>query len=245
MPLGRSEPVALCCRQVIPMSTSTRELPATSSRRRLWAAVAAVEVLVAATVVLADLGIPTLVLLGLAGLSLAVRRQGPGSLGVHRMAGPELAVKMLGLAVLWSLFQLAVTMPIANHVSGSRQDVSGFADVEGNLGLLVTLLLLSWTLAAFGEELAYRGFLLTRLHQALGSGRAGMVVSVLVSSLLFGVAHNEQGVVGVAVVSLDAIAFCVLRLHYGTLWAPVLAHGFINTLGFLTFFAIGPVYGFW
>jgi hypothetical protein len=28
-------------------------------------------------------------------------------------------------------------------------------------------------------------------------------------------------------------------------WAPVLAHGFNNTIGFVAFYAVGPVYGLW
>jgi hypothetical protein len=45
--------------------------------------------------------------------------------------------------------------------------------------------------------------------------------------------------------TVDAIAFSVLRYRYKTLWAPVLAHGFNNTIGFVAFFLIGPVYGLW
>ena len=73
---------------------------------------------------------------------------------------------MLVFALLWSLFQLGVTMPIANHVSGVVQDLSGFEGLEGNVGMLAGLLVLSWTFAAFGEELAYRGYLLTRIGEA-------------------------------------------------------------------------------
>jgi membrane protease YdiL (CAAX protease family) len=227
---------------VIEMATSTYEHITTT---RTWAVVAAVEVLLGAFVVLADLGIPTLVLLFIAGVGLGLRRQGLGSLGLHAAAALPLAAKMLAFAVAWSLFQLAVTMPVANHLSGSKQDLSAFDGLEGNVGMLLTLLLLSWTLAAFGEELAYRGFLLTRCREVFGSGILGTAVAVLATSLLFGFAHSEQGAIGVLVVSLDAVAFCLLRLHYGTLWAPVLAHGFINTLGFLAFFFVGPIYGLW
>jgi membrane protease YdiL (CAAX protease family) len=113
------------------------------------------------------------------------------------------------------------------------------------VGLLLLLVALSWTLGAFAEELAFRGFLLTRLREVLGKGPVALAVGVLVSSLLFGVLHSEQGLVGVVVVALDGVAFCALRLYYGTLWAAVLAHGFNNTLGLMTFFLIGPVYGFW
>jgi hypothetical protein len=111
--------------------------------------------------------------------------------------------------------------------------------------MLLALLVLSWTLAAFGEELAYRGYLLTRIRDVVGSGRVGTVSAIAVSSLLFGFAHTEQGIVGAAIVTLDAVAFSVLRYRYKTLWASVLAHGFNNTLGFVAFFLVGPVHGLW
>ena len=79
----------------------------------------------------------------------------------------------------------------------------------------------------------------------LGSDGIGLVVAIALSSLLFGLIHTEQGVVGVALATVDAVAFCVLRYRFGTVWAPVLAHGFINTIGFVAFFAVGPVYGLW
>jgi len=210
-----------------------------------WSRVAAVEVALGSAAVVLDLAIPSLVLLALAGISLAVRRQGLGSLGLVRPTRAHLVEGTAAFAVLWSLFQLAVTMPVANHLSGHRQDMGVFADVEGDLGLLVVLVVLSWTLAAIVEEVAFRGFLLTRLRDAIGHGRTGLLLAVVVSSVLFGVLHSEQGLVGVVIVALDAVAFCALRLHYGTLWASVLAHGFNNTLGLVTFFFVGPLYGLW
>ena len=147
--------------------------------------------------------------------------------------------------MLWSLFQLTVTMPITEHVSGEEQHAGVFQEVHGDIGLLVILLLLSWTLGAVVEELAFRGFLLTRFRELLGSGRVGLVSAIVVSSLLFGALHSEQGIVGVVAVALDGVAFCLLRLYYGTVWASVLAHGFNNTLGLVTYFLIGPVYGLW
>jgi membrane protease YdiL (CAAX protease family) len=136
-------------------------------------------------------------------------------------------------------------MPVVNHISGSTQDLSDFAQLHGNVGMLFGLLVLSWVLAAVGEETAYRGYLLTRVAQLLGSGRAAIVVAVLASSALFGLAHSEQGTVGIVVTSIDAVAFAVLRFRCRTLWASVLAHGFNNTIGFVAFFLVGPVHGFW
>jgi len=126
-------------------------------------------------------------------VSLAVRRQGLASLGLRRIPRPgPLAWQVLAFTAGWTLLQLVLIIPVLEHLTGQRQDVSQFAEVEGNLGLLLALLALSWTLAAFGEELAYRGYVLTRLRDILPTGTLGLVVAVLLSSVLFGLAHTEQ-----------------------------------------------------
>jgi uncharacterized protein len=214
-----------------------------STARALWASVEAIAAVVA---VLADLLIPSLVLLAMAVVSLAARRTGVGSLGLRRLSSRWKAAGLVFvLTLLWSVFQLSVTMPIANHVSGRRQDLGAFADLEGNAGLLAVLLVLGWVLGAFVEEIAYRGYLLTRIREAIGHGRLGVVLAVVLSSVLFGIAHTEQGLVGMVVVTLDGLFFSALRYRFHTLWASVLAHGFNNSVGFVTFFLVGPVYGLW
>jgi len=212
---------------------------------RRWAWWAAVEATVAALAVLADLLIPSLALLAMALVSLAARRTGVASLGLRRLRGLGTVGAVLCLTTLWSAFQLSVTMPIANHVSGRKQDLDAYADLQGDIRLLMVYLVLGWVLGGLVEELAYRGYLLTRIRDALGRGPGPTVAAVLASSLLFGIAHTEQGLVGVVIVTLDGVFFCALRYWFGSLWAPILAHGFNNSLGFLTFFLVGPVYGFW
>ena len=215
-------------------------------QRRRWAIVAAVEVLLGGATVLLDLFIPTLVLLALASVSLLIRRQGPGSLGFHRPArAGRLVIEVLGLSVAWTLLSLALLMPVAEHLTGERRDVSQFTEVQGNIGLLLFLLLMSWTLAAVGEELAYRGHLQTRIREILPDERSGLFIAVALSSILFGLAHTEQGLVGILLATSDAIFFSVLRYRYRTLWASVLAHGLLNSIGMVAYFIAGPFYGFW
>jgi membrane protease YdiL (CAAX protease family) len=232
----------------VPAATTGHErTPREQGRiRRGWQILAAIEVAAAAAAVVADLFVPTLVLLGMASISLFARRRGLGSLGLHRPAHWwRLTAQMLTFAVAWTLLSVALIIPVANHLTGHRQDMSDFADLQGNLGLLAVLLVASWTLAAFGEELAFRGYLLTRLTDVMGTSRGAVVVAVLTSSLLFGLLHTQQGVVGVLLTTLDGVVFATLRFRLGTVWAPVLAHGFNNTIGFVAFFFLGPVYGLW
>ena len=221
--------------------------PAPSDRAgsRGWLLVSAVEAIAATAAILRDLVIPSLVLLAMAAVSLLLRHEGAGSLGLQPFTGRRLVGKMFGFAIIWSVFQLSVTMPIANHVSGAKQDLSAFEDLHGNVGMLAALLLLGWVLGAFIEEFAYRGYLLTRIRESLRNGRVALVVAVVVSSALFGFTHSEQGSIGVIVVTIDGIYFSVLRLRYKTLWASVLAHGFNNTIGFIAFYLVGPLYGLW
>ena len=215
-------------------------------RGSVWNAVAVIELLLAAAAVIRDLFVPTFILLALAALSLVLRRQGLSSLGFRRSHRPwTMAAQVLGLTAAWTLLQLALFMPVLNHVIGDHQDLSDFKGLEGNAGQLALLLALSWTLAAFGEEIAYRGFIPTRITDLLGTRSLGLIIAVIVSSALFAVAHTEQGVIGVTVTFFDGLFFSVLRLRYGTLLAPVLAHGFNNTIGLFAFFLIGPVYGLW
>jgi uncharacterized protein len=223
----------------------TRESPG-AGRDRAWSFVAGAELVLAGLAVVLDLLIPALVVLLLAGISLAVRRTGPTSLGFHSVQDPwRMAGHVLVVVLGWSLVQLGVVMPVLNHLTGERQDLSAFEDLQGNAGLLVLMLVASWTLAALGEETAFRGYLQTRVTEIAGNGRAGVLAAVLVSSVLFALIHTEQGVVGVVVTFLDALVLSWLRWHHRSLWAAVLGHGFNNTIGLVTFFAVGPVYGLW
>src|SRR3954471_13466359 len=144
-------------------------------RPGLWRMVAAVEVALAVVAVLLDLFVPTLVLLGLAAVSLAARRQGLGALGLRRVARPgRMCLHVVAMAVAWTVLTFLLIKPVLEHVLGQREDMSQYAGLQGDLANLLGLLAVSWILAAFGEELAYRGFLLTRLREVLPAGTVGL-----------------------------------------------------------------------
>ena len=183
-------------------------------------------------------------ILVLATISLAIRRTGPASLGFHRVPRPgQMIITVFMLALAWTVIQFSLTLPILNHLTGQRQNLNQFAGLQGNLAMLLIFLALTWTLAAVGEETVYRGYIPTRIGEVFGQQRAGIVLGVAVSSALFALAHTEQGMIGVIVTFLDALFFSALRWRFRTLWAAVLAHGFNNTIGLVTFFFVGPIYG--
>ena len=183
---------------------------------RRW--IAGLEVVLAAAVIALDVAIPTLVVLLLVGASLAMRRQSFASLGFRRLASPlRTSLVVLLLTCVWSVLLLGLVMPLANRLTGTRQDLTAFADLKGNGGLLLGLLLASWTLAALGEETVYRGYLPTRVQEALrgGADRLAWPAVVIPAGFLFASAHLEQGVVGVLVTFLDALFFTWMRVRRG------------------------------
>ena len=65
-------------------------------------------------------------------------------------------------------------------------------------------------------------------------------MSPAIHSRTVAVAAGLEVAAAACVVVLD-----VLRFASGTLWAAVLAHGFINSIGFVAFYLAGPVDAFW
>lgn len=193
-----------------------------------------------------DILIPTLLIICVGFVFMQVRRESLSGLGFKKPdALFQLVSGVLGLAFLWSLVDYGIILPVLNHLTGTKQNLSTFEELKGNTGLLLFLLAAGWILAAVGEELVYRGFLQNRIMSLFPDGKAGLLFAVAVSSVLFGFAHTEQGITGVVITAVDAVFFSVVRYKYKNLWASVLAHGFINTIGIVTFYFTGPVYGLW
>ena len=223
--------------------TAQTDIETRRSRYLWWAGL---ELAAAVAAVALDLLIPALVILVAAALSLALRRQRPATLGFRRLPDPIRTAGLVALLVSgWSVLQVGLFMPVLERVTGDTQDFGVFDDLQGNLGLLVLLVLASWILGALVEETAFRGVVFTRLTELFSGRGAAKMLAVLGAALLFAAIHTEQGVVGVAVTFLDGLFFGWLRLQYGSVWAAVLAHGFSNTVGLLVFFVWGPMTGLW
>jgi membrane protease YdiL (CAAX protease family) len=147
--------------------------------------------------------------------------------------GWAIAVGVLA-GVLMELFAVYVTTPLISGFFGTEPDYSQLKEIRGNLILLLIFLGLSWTLAAFGEEICFRGFLMKRLAQIFGESRIAWLAALLLSSILFGWGHTEQGVSGWIQEGLSGLILGVLFLSAKrNLVLPIVAHGVSNTLAFI------------
>ena len=216
-------------------------------QEKVWKLIAIVEIFIAATVIVLNLFLPTLVILGIMAISLLIRKEKIQTLGFKKSNNwLKMMTTILILVIIWTLLQLSLFMPVLNHLTGTTQDLSAFENLKGNLTALLFFLVLTWTLAAFGEEIVYRGYLQTIIGGLFEDTRIAIIFAVGISSVLFGLAHTEQGTIGVVITFMDAIFFSLIKLYYdNNLWAAIIAHGTSNTIGLLWFFFFAPIYGFW
>lgn len=76
--------------------------------------------------------------------------------------------------------------------------------------------------AGFCEEVAFRGYLVTRLRGIFPRG--GWVLPLVVSSFAFAAGHGYQGVGGLILLFFLGAMFCGLFLYTKSLWPAILAH---------------------
>jgi uncharacterized protein len=175
----------------------------------------------------------TVALLPLVWIALRIRREPWSSIGFRR---PEKLGSAIGvvLGLAQELFSVFVTTPLLSSAFGVEPDYSSVSAVRGNLPVLFIFLALSWTLGAFGEEVCFRGFLMNRLARLMGQSRWAWLASLVLSSVLFGWGHTEQGITGWVQEGLAALFLGAMFLLSGkNLVVPMVAHGTSNTLAFV------------
>ncbi len=174
--------------------------------------------------------VPILCLLGL--LSAWLRNGGWSALGLGRPASWRRVVLVaLAAAALRLLLGELVVDPITRRFWPPPALPAGAETITGDAKRAALALLLVWTFAAFGEEVAYRGFLLRRAADVGGGTAAAYRVGVVLVAVLFGYGHYYKGPAGVVDSAVAGLILGAAYLLAGrSLWACVLAHGLIDTV---------------
>jgi len=129
------------------------------------------------------------------------------------------------------LFDLFGKQPLLTRLLGKPPDLSSFTAVRGNVKFALAMIALVWALGAFGEELVYRGYLMNRVAD-LGRGtRTGWIVSLFLTSALFGFIHYQQGLTGIIEEGSDGLILGLMYLaSRRNLAIPIVAHGVCDTI---------------
>lgn len=117
--------------------------------------------------------------------------------------------------------------------ASGEADMSGYAFLKGRPLLLAATIVTVWLTASFSEEVLYRGFMLKRLEEI-----GGTPFAVLLSSVLFGLAHFTWGPVGMVQTFAMGLVLAIAFVKFGrNLWVTILAHAYMDTLLLLSVYA--------
>lgn len=181
----------------------------------------------------------TLYLFTLAWISLRLRGLRWKDVGLTRYQNWTKTL-LIGIAcgVAMELIELFVSQPLLMRWTGKAPDLEMFRALHGNVKWTLIAIVGSWTLAAFGEETVYRGYLLNRIAGILRPGRAACIVGLIISSCIFGAAHMGQGLTGQLENAFDGLLLGALYLACRrSLAVSIFAHGVSDTLDVLLMFA--------
>jgi uncharacterized protein len=181
----------------------------------------------------------TLYLLPLAWISLRVRGLRWRDVGLARFQNWKKTLSIgIACGVAMELMELFVSQPLLMRWTGKAPDLELFRALHGSVKWTLIAIAGSWTLAAFGEEMVYRGYLLNRIAGVIRSTRPAWIVGLIVSSCVFGRGHLDQGITGQLENALDGLLLGAIYLACGrSLAVPIVAHGISDTLDVLLMFA--------
>jgi membrane protease YdiL (CAAX protease family) len=119
-----------------------------------------------------------------------------------------------------------------------KPDDSSFAEqIQDNTAALVSILLRVWTTVAFGEEVIGRVFLIDRFEAIFKGIPWNTHLSVILASILFGLAHAYQGLSGIILTATIGLIVSILYLYQKrSIWTNVVVHGMVDTVAVVLLF---------
>lgn len=222
-------------------SQSVPEKTVANWRQSKWLAVA--ELIVVVLIFVADFKhlihfskTPYLLLFGW--LSIRVRGLRWRDVGLRRFRNWKTTIALgIVAGILLESFELFVSQPLLVKYLHKQPDLDVFRDLHGNLQITLIYVALAWTLAAFGEEMVYRGYLTNRVADLFNRTRSAWIISLLAVHVGFGLAHAYQGITGIIDEGLSGLLLGLIYLRTGrNLSVPIIAHGLCDTIDFVLIF---------
>jgi membrane protease YdiL (CAAX protease family) len=115
----------------------------------------------------------------------------------------------------------AIVMPLL----GADPINHAYHYLAGNQAAIPATLYTMIVVAGFGEETVFRGYMFERLGRLFGSGVGARISIVLLTSVLFGLAHySVQGLAGTEQAIITGLVFGTIFAVTGQLWMLMCAH---------------------
>ena len=149
-------------------------------------------------------------------------------------------VQGFGYGLLITLLSISLIEPFSEAITQTTHDLSSIVKLRSNPLALAQVLLMVWVFVAAIEELIFRGFFISELSRIIGSGPTASIVTVIVTSVVFGLCHAYQNTCGIITTGIIGALLSIVYILSGrNLWVAIFTHGFIDTFGIFSIY-----YGF-
>ena len=177
-----------------------------------------------------------LLLYPLALTSIGVRKVEWSDIGLKRT---DFTVKNIltgvAIAVVYYFTDQYLINPIASKFA--PPGLPEIFNIKGDLPKYLIGLLLSWIIAAFLEEIVFRGYLINRFIDLIGVSVWKKIIIVLVTGIGFGLVHSYQGINGAISAGFIGVFQAITYFLCGKkLTIPIIAHGVFDTIEFTLLF---------
>jgi membrane protease YdiL (CAAX protease family) len=178
-------------------------------------------------------------LLAIGWISMALRGIGWRDIGLcGSPRWPVLLLAGVAAGLVMEALELFATQPLLVKLTGKYPDLSDFKNLVGNFKLLLILVAASWVVAGLGEELVWRGYMLNRVADLFGRSVVGWMITLILVSAAFALAHSYQEVTGMVENFIAGLLLGGLYFASGrNLLVPIIAHGITDTVDFLIIYS--------
>jgi membrane protease YdiL (CAAX protease family) len=110
-------------------------------------------------------------------------------------------------------------------------DMSAYNYISGNFGMLLLSLVGVFIVSSFGEEIVYRAFLINRISELGTNAKTTRILAVLISSVIFGLAHYSWGPMGIIQTTFMGLALGFSYVYLKKrIWVLIIAHVYTDTI---------------
>lgn len=164
-------------------------------------------------------------------LSKYLRKEKWSDYGFSSISKKELFLA-IAVGIIFGFVDNFITEPLITKLTGAEPDLSAYEGVKGSIKGLIGMLALGWIVGGLFEEFFFRGYLFHRFSMLIHNPRLHKWVSIAITSVVFGFAHNYQGIGGIIGTSIFAVVIGLFYFYFHrNVWYLILIHGFYDTVG--------------
>jgi membrane protease YdiL (CAAX protease family) len=183
------------------------------------------------------IGIANILMLILVWLGIKIRGESLAGFGfMFKKFGWKFALRTFLQSILVMILAMAgfiIGSIVMANITGipESSDFSNYNYLQNNFGMLLLTLAAVYIISSFGEEVVYRAFLITRISQLGLNSKSGKIIAVILSAVVFGLAHYSWGPAGIVQTGFMGLALGLCYIYMkNRIWVLILAHAYMDTV---------------